>query len=66
MGLRWRCPRCESLRLQFPETSPDYLIEELIGEGGMGQVYPRPANFPRSARRHQDDACQQYGRRQGR
>ena len=33
------CERCESRRRQFPETSPDYLIEELIGEGGMGQVY---------------------------
>ena len=33
------CERCEDRRRQFPETSPDYLIEELIGEGGMGQVY---------------------------
>ena len=33
------CGRCESLRQQFPETGPDYLIEKLIGEGGMGQVY---------------------------
>ena len=33
------CERCEARRRQFPETSPDYLIEELIGEGGMGQVY---------------------------
>ncbi|WP_165224383.1 FHA domain-containing serine/threonine-protein kinase [Aquisphaera insulae] len=35
----WICDRCELRRRQFPETSPDYLIEELIGEGGMGQVY---------------------------
>jgi eukaryotic-like serine/threonine-protein kinase len=33
------CERCDSLRQQFPETGPDYLIEKLIGEGGMGQVY---------------------------
>jgi serine/threonine-protein kinase len=33
------CESCEARRGQFPETSPDYLIEELIGEGGMGQVY---------------------------
>jgi serine/threonine-protein kinase len=33
------CESCEARRYQFPETSPDYLIEELIGEGGMGQVY---------------------------
>jgi eukaryotic-like serine/threonine-protein kinase len=33
------CDRCESRRRQFPETGPDYLIDELIGEGGMGQVY---------------------------
>ena len=33
------CERCEDRRRQFPETSPDYLIEERIGEGGMGQVY---------------------------
>lgn len=33
------CERCEEHRRQFPETGPDYLIEEQIGEGGMGQVY---------------------------
>lgn len=33
------CDRCESRRGEFPVTGPDYLIEELIGEGGMGQVY---------------------------
>ncbi|QEH37011.1 Serine/threonine-protein kinase PrkC [Aquisphaera giovannonii] len=35
----WICERCELRRRSYPETSPDYLIEELIGEGGMGQVY---------------------------
>jgi len=33
------CTDCEARRKQFPETSPDYLIEEVIGEGGMGTVY---------------------------
>jgi len=33
------CPQCEARRKRYPETSPDYLIEELIGEGGMGEVY---------------------------
>ncbi len=33
------CADCEARRRQFPETSPDYLIEEVIGEGGMGTVY---------------------------
>jgi eukaryotic-like serine/threonine-protein kinase len=33
------CDDCEARRKQFPDTSPDYLIEELIGEGGMGSVY---------------------------
>jgi len=33
------CADCEARRKQFPETSPDYLIEEVIGEGGMGTVY---------------------------
>ena len=35
----WLCESCEARRRSFPETSPDYLIEELIGEGGMGAVY---------------------------
>ena len=35
----WLCEECDARRRQFPETSPDYLIEELIGEGGMGEVY---------------------------
>jgi serine/threonine-protein kinase len=33
------CERCETRRRQFPDTSPEYVIEDLIGEGGMGQVY---------------------------
>ena len=33
------CESCEATRRMFPDTSPDYLIEEMIGEGGMGQVY---------------------------
>src|SRR5208283_5061695 len=33
------CADCEARRKQFPETSPDYLIEEVIGEGGMGTGY---------------------------
>ena len=33
------CAKCDARRKQFPETSPDYLIEEVIGEGGMGTVY---------------------------
>ena len=33
------CGRCEERRRKFPETNADYLIEEMIGEGGMGTVY---------------------------
>lgn len=33
------CERCQERRKSFPETDPDYIIEELIGEGGMGEVY---------------------------
>ncbi|WP_165071524.1 protein kinase domain-containing protein [Paludisphaera rhizosphaerae] len=33
------CLNCRNRRRQFPETHPDFLIEELIGEGGMGEVY---------------------------
>ncbi len=33
------CGACLERRSRFPETHPDYLIEDLIGEGGMGQVY---------------------------
>jgi serine/threonine-protein kinase len=35
----WLCGECDRRRRQFPETGPDYLIEALIGEGGMGEVY---------------------------
>ncbi|MDR3622426.1 MAG: serine/threonine-protein kinase [Paludisphaera borealis] len=33
------CSECLAKRRRFPETHPDYLIEELVGEGGMGEVY---------------------------
>ncbi len=33
------CSACEARRRLFPETNADYLIEEVIGEGGMGTVY---------------------------
>ncbi len=33
------CEACEARRLRFPRTDPDYLIEEWIGGGGMGEVY---------------------------
>ncbi len=33
------CSECQSKRGGFPDTHPDYLIEELVGEGGMGQVF---------------------------
>lgn len=33
------CPDCRARRRHFPETAPDFLIEELVGEGGMGEVY---------------------------
>ena len=33
------CADCLAKRRRFPETHPDYLIEELVGEGGMGEVY---------------------------
>lgn len=33
------CQSCLARRGRFPETHPDYLIEEQIGEGGMGQVF---------------------------
>jgi serine/threonine-protein kinase len=35
----WLCGDCESRRLKFPKTHPDYLIEEWIGGGGMGEVF---------------------------
>ena len=33
------CADCEARRLKFPPTDPDYLIEEWIGGGGMGEVF---------------------------
>jgi serine/threonine-protein kinase len=33
------CSDCEARRLKFPRTDPDYLIEEWIGGGGMGEVF---------------------------
>jgi eukaryotic-like serine/threonine-protein kinase len=35
----WLCTECRTRRLKFPRTHPDYLIEEWIGDGGMGEVY---------------------------
>ncbi len=33
------CEECKASRLKFPRTHPDYLIEEWIGGGGMGEVF---------------------------
>jgi eukaryotic-like serine/threonine-protein kinase len=33
------CEACEARRLKFPKTDPDYLIEEWVGGGGMGEVF---------------------------
>jgi serine/threonine-protein kinase len=38
-GEAWLCDNCQSRRLKFPKTRPDYLIEEWIGGGGMGEVF---------------------------
>jgi serine/threonine-protein kinase len=35
----WLCEACQERRLKFPKTDPDYLIEEWIGGGGMGEVF---------------------------
>lgn len=35
----WLCGDCEARRLRFPRTHADYLIEEWIGGGGMGEVF---------------------------
>ena len=35
----WLCAGCQARRLKFPRTAPDYLIEEWIGGGGMGEVF---------------------------
>jgi eukaryotic-like serine/threonine-protein kinase len=33
------CGACLDKRRRHPRTNPDYLIEKLIGSGGMGEVY---------------------------
>jgi eukaryotic-like serine/threonine-protein kinase len=35
----WLCDECQARRLKFPRTHSDYLIEEWIGGGGMGEVF---------------------------
>ena len=35
----WLCEECQARRLKFPKTAADYLIEEWIGGGGMGEVF---------------------------
>src|SRR5262249_41560917 len=35
----WLCEECQARRLRFPKTAADYLIEEWIGGGGMGEVF---------------------------
>ena len=35
----WLCPGCDARRRSFPRTDPDYLIERLLGDGGMGEVF---------------------------
>lgn len=35
----WLCGDCVARRAKFPKTHPDYLIEEWIGGGGMGEVF---------------------------
>jgi hypothetical protein len=35
----WLCEDCQARRLKFPKTAADYLIEEWIGGGGMGEVF---------------------------
>jgi serine/threonine-protein kinase len=35
----WLCPDCQVRRLKFPKSHPDYLIEDWIGGGGMGEVF---------------------------
>ncbi len=38
-GIDWLCDKCVAHRRLQPLTSPEYLIETLIGKGGMGEVY---------------------------
>jgi len=38
-GEVWLCEGCRARRRKFPRTNPDYLIEEWIGGGGMGEVF---------------------------
>jgi serine/threonine-protein kinase len=33
------CQACDARRLKFPRTNRDYLIEEWVGSGGMGEVF---------------------------
>jgi serine/threonine-protein kinase len=35
----WLCEECQARRLKFPRTGSDYLIDEWIGGGGMGEVF---------------------------
>ena len=35
----WLCEECHARRFKFPKTAADYLIEEWIGGGGMGEVF---------------------------
>jgi hypothetical protein len=35
----WLCPACQAHQKDYPHTHPDYLIDRLIGYGGMGTVY---------------------------
>jgi serine/threonine-protein kinase len=35
----WLCLDCQARRLKFPKSHPDYLIEEWVGGGGMGEVF---------------------------
>ncbi|GAC1472272.1 MAG: hypothetical protein NVSMB9_19330 [Isosphaeraceae bacterium] len=33
------CAACEEIRLRFPRTHRDFLIEKTLGDGGMGEVF---------------------------
>ncbi len=60
----WLCDECQARRLRFPKTHPDYLIEEWIGEGGMGEVF-RATTLAWAACGHQDDQREQCDRLEG-